>query len=597
MRKAKNKKRFRVSFQTLIIGLFLPFLLITVLVTGSIMLAASNSVQQDSTAQSALSALELVCNYINLRLSNAVGAMIGLQNSNAMTEFITALNGGGSTALAYVNLKSEAQSVYEQEYEVLDSVLVYFENGGYRVSESYYPVTGVNFTWQDDLQPLKLQWRLDGKSLLVQNRSVQNMPGFYRIVGTNKTKVRYLISFDIRPSFIAKAFDSLFFTSPLSVFLISGDTASRIDTEGGDTAIGLPAIDTSAKSGMINDNDRMVFYNTLPVNGWKIAVIIDNDEMNQRIDSMKHISIFSLVLVTGMLILMAMLFAAIVSRPIRQLAEQVKTVDFEGPSDHALITPDHASEEIHQLRESLNQMLGQIRMLIEDVRIRQNENLLMRYNLLQSQINPHFLYNTLYAIAQECGMGNMKLAREMLFELSAFFRLGLSAGQDIVTLREECEHVTSYLKLFEKRVSRPFTYSISAEEALMDCTLPKMTLQPIVENAIEHSINKKRGAGEIRIEAYLDKDGLLVIVVSDNGVGMTAGEYERLQKRLDNPNMPESGFGLYNINQRIKLYYGPRYGLQVFSMEGEGTTVSIRLEARRNAAPKLAPSKTEEDIP
>ncbi|MCR5343732.1 MAG: sensor histidine kinase [Butyrivibrio sp.] len=199
------------------------------------------------------------------------------------------------------------------------------------------------------------------------------------------------------------------------------------------------------------------------------------------------------------------------------------------------------------------------------------------FELLQAQINPHFLYNTLDAIVWSAEAGNQKQVVSMVGSLSDFFRSSLNKGKEIVTIREDLQHVRSYLEIQQIRYQDILSYEIDVPEEIFDYTIPKITVQPVVENALYHGIKNKRGGGKIIVTGG-DLGEYIQLTVKDDGIGMSQ---ERLQKIRESLAMekPEDNtiYGLYNINERIKLSFGEEYGIGIDSTEGVGTIVNIRL--------------------
>ncbi|WP_300823861.1 sensor histidine kinase [Schaedlerella sp.] len=200
--------------------------------------------------------------------------------------------------------------------------------------------------------------------------------------------------------------------------------------------------------------------------------------------------------------------------------------------------------------------------------------------LLQEQINPHFLYNTLDSIVWLAEGGNKQQVVEMTADLSVFFRTVLSGGNDYITVKEEESHIRSYLKIQKIRYENILDYVIRIDPEIEEQVILKMTLQPIVENALYHGIKNKRGGGRITIRGYGEGERI-VFEVEDNGIGMDAEDLEELKKklrgeesRLDSRN---GGFGLNNVAQRIRMYYGEQSEITITSRKEEGTCVRICL--------------------
>ena len=194
--------------------------------------------------------------------------------------------------------------------------------------------------------------------------------------------------------------------------------------------------------------------------------------------------------------------------------------------------------------------------------------------LLQAQINPHFLYNTLDSIAILAESDREDDVIDMITSLSTFFRNSLSEGEDIHTLRAEMAQAVSYLNIQQIRYSDILDYSMEIDEDIQDCLIPKLILQPLIENALYHGIKNRRGRGLITISGGR-KGSDILLQVHDNGIGMNSERLELLQNGIYQ--QKQGSFGLWNVHQRIQLYCGERYGLSFESSPGVGTTVTVTL--------------------
>ena len=220
--------------------------------------------------------------------------------------------------------------------------------------------------------------------------------------------------------------------------------------------------------------------------------------------------------------------------------------------------------------DKINELLEQV--TTEQVRLRKAE-----FELLQSQINPHFLYNTLDAIIWLAEAGEQKKVVSMVRSLSEFFRTSLNRGKDIISVREELLHVRSYLEIQQVRYQDILNYDIDVPAELGNYLIPKITIQPLVENALYHGIKNKRGSGTIHIRGSRQED-FLVIEIEDDGIGISK---ERLWQVNDGIRKKiltgKDIYGLYNVNERIRLNFGEAYGINILSTYGEGTLVRILL--------------------
>mgnify|MGYP004638359955 CR=1 FL=1 len=240
-------------------------------------------------------------------------------------------------------------------------------------------------------------------------------------------------------------------------------------------------------------------------------------------------------------------------------------------------------EELEELADGFNQMVERIGNLVEDIQVEQLNLRTTEQKLLQAQINPHFLYNTLDAIIWLAEAEEKEQVIMMVTALSDFFRTTLSKGRDYITVEEEESHIRSYLQIQQFRYQDILEYEIDIPKEMYEYQILKLTLQPLVENALYHGIKNKRGMGRIRVSGHMDS-GYMVFLVTDNGIGMTPEKLTEVQKEmnsehLDEHNTDPSGFGLYNVVQRIRLNYGPQYGIWLSSTYGEGTEARIEIPA------------------
>lgn len=232
-------------------------------------------------------------------------------------------------------------------------------------------------------------------------------------------------------------------------------------------------------------------------------------------------------------------------------------------------------DEISQLSMHFNLMVEEIKRLMKEVVLTQNEKRRRELQVLQAQINPHFIYNTLDTIQWKALSYGADELSDLILALSSFFRISLSKGEEKITLCKEMAHVRSYLDIQQYRYSDILSYEIDADEHTRGALIPKIIIQPLVENAIYHGIKPKLSSGTIRVSAMRIEEKL-IIEVRDDGVGMDHEMIEALQADIEGT-MPKKSYGLYNVSQRVMLYYGKEYGLEIKSTLLEGTCVRISL--------------------
>ena len=290
--------------------------------------------------------------------------------------------------------------------------------------------------------------------------------------------------------------------------------------------------------------------------------------------SMIEISVIAFVAVLLLIVFISHYIPLSISRPITELVEVTQQV-----SQGNLQVRSHVNTgvEAKQLSESLNTMIDKINALLEQVKKEQIRIRKAEFELLQAQINPHFLYNTLDTIIWLAESDEQKQVVHMVESLSDFFRTSLNQGKDIISIKEEIQHVRSYLEIQQMRYQDILEYEIDVPEEFYQNTIPKITVQPLVENALYHGIKNKRGKGKITVRGYRE-DSFFILEVRDNGIGMQTERLVQVRNALLYKQLAESKvYGLYNVNERIRLNCGEEYGLRISSTYQEGTTVKIFL--------------------
>ena len=259
-----------------------------------------------------------------------------------------------------------------------------------------------------------------------------------------------------------------------------------------------------------------------------------------------------------------------ITKPVSEILQNIKKV---GKGEYKNISAVPADcVEIQELDAGTRKMAGRIKGLLENVRKEQEAQHLTELQLIQAQVNPHFLYNTLDTIVWLVEGGMDQDAVDMITSLSVFFRTSLSKGKDIIPLSEEERHTLSYLEIQQSRYRDILEFEINIPAELDNIMVPKLTLQPLAENALYHGIKNKRGKGKILIEGFdLGED--MMLRVTDNGQGMTPERLHEVQEAIRTGE--RAGFGLAAVSERIALYYGPGYGLKISSTEGEGTVMEV----------------------
>jgi two-component system sensor histidine kinase YesM len=255
-------------------------------------------------------------------------------------------------------------------------------------------------------------------------------------------------------------------------------------------------------------------------------------------------------------------------------------------------------DEITELGMSFNIMIGKIKELL-DSKMKEQENLKKaELRALQAQINPHFLYNTLDTIIWMAESKKTDQVVQIVSALSNFFRISLSKGMDWITIGEELDRIKSYLTIQKMRYQDILDFRIEAQDDVMENTILKLILQPLVENALYHGIKNKRQGGTITVRARRQGEDEIRLEVEDDGIGFMPEKLAQLRRELEDDAGDiklESGFGIGNVNKRIRLYYGKPYGVSIESEYNTGTRVTLVIPAKLEIAPEVpSPSRSPE---
>ena len=339
---------------------------------------------------------------------------------------------------------------------------------------------------------------------------------------------------------------------------------------------GLKSEDTEALSALRDGTyvDDTVIYCLTSVAGsdWRIVGVSYVDELvNRNVRDMIRLSAMLAVVVLVSALLTSWLLSRLLDRPLRGLASAMES--FEADADHFTYRPVGGTREVRELSDSFGHMVLRIQQLMSTVREEEVNLRKTELKALQAQINPHFLYNTLDSIAWMCEQGRNADAVKMVHALARLFRISISKGHELIPISKEIEHAESYLQIQKYRYKNQFTYQFDVDPDCLDYYCNKITLQPIIENAINHGLDLLVDEGVILVQVRQDGEDI-VFSVQDNGVGMSS---EQIDSILRHGPKDRTGIGIKNVNDRLKIYFGKQYGLHITSELDVGTCVEIRM--------------------
>lgn len=311
-----------------------------------------------------------------------------------------------------------------------------------------------------------------------------------------------------------------------------------------------------------------------PYTGWRTVGVFSMDEVMSSVNTIVYILFTCVIISLVLVVIVSFKFSRTLTNPIFKLKRLMKQAE---SGDLTVRFNFQHNDEIGELGQSFNHMIARIDQLIQMVYVEQENKRTAEMKSLQEQIKPHFLYNTLDTISWMARDYDAEDIVRLVDALTNMFRIGLSHGKDIITVKEEITHVSNYLYIQKIRYKDKLNYVIHVDESLYAIEVPKLILQPLVENAIYHGVKAKRG-GTITITGVPEGENL-VFTVQDNGAGMPQEKVEELNRRMSERSVldEKKSFGLFYIRERIQLCYGKGYGVHVESTLGEGTRVTITL--------------------
>lgn len=307
--------------------------------------------------------------------------------------------------------------------------------------------------------------------------------------------------------------------------------------------------------------------------GWNIVLVNSMSSLNLGNRDFQYVAWFTLLLTGVILIFLDILIFRNFTDPVYRL---LRTMQEFGKGNYDVKAKEEGIGELKNISAHFNIMADKLQKQMEEIRANEREKQKMEKKLLQSQINPHFLYNTLDSIIWMIRSEEYEGAGEMVSLLAKFFRTSLSQGKDMIPLEKELEHATSYLAIQNIRFKDKFEFHVEADPALLKYLCPKLSIQPLLENAIYHGMEGMYEDGEITIRIY-EKEGKIQIDVADNGLGMTEEKIEYIMHNKVVSSKRGSGIGVRNVNERIQLIYGAEYGITITSELDEGTTATITI--------------------
>ncbi|WP_256759335.1 sensor histidine kinase [Cohnella sp. WQ 127256] len=430
-----------------------------------------------------------------------------------------------------------------------------------------------------------VEWKNTHDSNYLKENDSRNVISLFQKFNSAKTGVPLgLLQLSIDERYIANQYSNIDMGASGNIFIVNknGIVASdtrkdRLYTSISNTDYFAWAIkDEGGKVFKMDGQNYLVVSRSYPRFDWVIIGIVPIYEITKdnRILTEKFIGIGALFVLAA--VILTLLIAKSITSPLNVIKETIRDVQ-EGNLDVKLNIKSR--DEIGALAKEFNKMVGNTKLLMNNIIEEQKQKREYELAVMQSQINPHFLYNTLESI---CGLADLKRNADVVKivnQLAQFYRGVLSKGSAIITMEDEIVITQTYLEILKIRYGDQMTYTMDIDPVVYHYNTIKLLLQPIVENSIYHGLKNKRGKGHIAIQGRIKEDRL-IISIRDNGVGIPKEKLDSIfcgrDVNQDN-NKDKGGFGLKVTNERIKLYFGTEYGVEIHSVFGEGTVVTITL--------------------
>jgi two-component system sensor histidine kinase YesM len=582
----KFTQYFLFSFKSTILTLYIPIIIVFILITGmaSYLLAAAQI--EENAYRNIKNSVYQTGNYLDNRFADAVGQLIALSNHPDILRIIIK-KPENIDPEDYIRVHQHMERIHSFYSTLIDSIFINFHNGQFLLSKSDDATAITNFSFQEYRQryqgnPYDVYWRNLHPDDFSTNDDRNYVISMFKLIGKNNAKTNGMILFNLRSDFFERVLANSLLSDAGYFVLVSPEGAMTFKKTECAFRLSLEAIEhlqqAKEKEGKFvfqkpQGEKMVVIYDTLPTNQWRLAAVFPQDELLNRVNYIKYITLLVIVVLIGVAVFLMNALANYVTKPIFSLRDsmqriQGKNIDF--------VSAAHPLNEVEILNQGVKDLVERVKVLLEQIQREQETKRQLEFSVMQMQIHPHFLYNTLYSIKGLCDLGMNEEASAMVTALSNFFRISISRGKEIISIEEEIEHIRNYLFIQEMRYGDEFSYKIEVDPAILSYTIVKLTLQPLVENAIYHGVKQKRGTGLVKVVGY-QHDQFLCFEVQDNGVGMSKERLREIQQGLQDKQVrvASMGLGVRSVHERLQIHYGKQAGLELESELEKGTIIKV----------------------
>lgn len=579
----KKEPRQR-SLNTVLNTIYIAFVAIVIIFSIVFSSITTTKEVRDTTYANVESTLSDKYAVLNRTFNQLFEQVVNLNNNPNLLEVI---NDDEDSLSKAVSMKTTIKELYYRFQDVLSSIYINVNDGEFFFNGGEINVQDIDYHkfFQYTNQSSDYVW-LDATN---NPFSTDTAPAFSicKTIGDDTSEVSGVIVFNFRYEYIQQILREGHVSENGQLVLVNeGQLIYPLEV---DFPVSTLADLSDGKE--VKETDKGVYHlesRQFPINNWQLAAIFPNSDLqrSQPAYLVLAVALFVFLFLAGTV--MVVVVGRFISKPIQKLAKEIEETSLTEDSQGEMLTTKPRLKEMGVLYDSFNFMIEKNERLLAENAKTLEERSHLEIELLQTQINPHFLYNTLYSIQSLSDMKMNQDASAMTRSLAEFYRTGISKGNSIISLKDEIEHVENYLTIMAYRYGDRFDYQIEVEDAaLLKAPIPKVSLQPIVENSIYHGLKELDHFGHLTISVK-EEHGTVLMTIQDNGKGISE---EQLQKINEEINLPASherkvtGIGLRSVNLRIRNYFGNAYGLWVEYCEaGARIKVAIPKEKKNEKA-------------
>ena len=591
----KGKKIRRMLFNCSIQKkIFLIFLLIILIlsVSGSIVVTFYlNTTYKEQLIQSAFNELKQVDDAIVKKVENYYHASYVIQKSEDMMKVLESKNN--------TSIEGQYRDMWKMNSVLETAILPFFIEpiSVYVDDTMVYAGNNMTFCKMSELESYEeYEWLknsakpyiwLPKEDVFDGISKQEECVSFIRKIGNNTSPVGYM-RVNIKTKDLQKELEKLINVDGEFAFLYGGRTKEIISSTDKNAAEAIyPQLLLKEGNGnnweKIQDQNGKKYYickEAVASTDWISVSVLPASKFLEGIFRLLLLWIILIVLVSGLALYLASKFAGGITRRLNMLEENMGRLS---KGEFEKMEEEEGDDEISNLIRHYNKAINQMVMLYQNRYENMKKLKSAQLKILQSQINPHFLYNTLDLIHWEALEANAPRVSDITQALARFYRLSLNSGKEIVSMRDEINHVISYLELMNYKYKQMIHYEIELPEELYEYNIPKITLQPLIENAILHGLAERKELYGSEIEIYGWKEQeFIYLQIQDNGVGMSQQKIDSVLKKCESSeyekNFLQHGYGIRNIHERLQLLYGTECGLEYKSTQGEGTAVIVKIK-------------------